>query len=202
MEGLAELIVAVHGPTAACHELHTGIPGSFEAAARALGRARAGGQRAIVGTWVTRSSCRSLAPLVDWMLGHRVAGWVLGWPRVTPSRADEAARTVPRLGIAIPHALRAVQRAQTRGMPVVLVGIPSCVLGPFAERCGPAGEGGFAEPCERCAARGGCSGIDPWYLDRFGAEELRPVEAIERRAAPPWLESSVEAVVTAMEGER
>ncbi len=148
---------------------------------RALAEARAQGRVVFVATRLTRSSCRSLVPLVDRLVAHGVAGWAVVWPTV--DAADEAtSRTVPRLGIAVPHALRAVQRAVRRGMPTVLVGVPRCTLGPFAVRRLPQPRGGGEHPevCEGCAARTECPGVEPWYLDRFGDEELRATAASER----------------------
>jgi hypothetical protein len=176
----ADLCLSLHGPTAACHEQHA-APGSFAAAVGALGRARAERRRTVVATWITRSTCRQLVALVDLLAGLGVAGWCLSWPRVRMPEGAAVARTVPRLGIAVPHALRAVERAVGRGLSVAVVGVPSCALGPFAAlglAVGPAGV--FPRPCEGCAARAGCAGIDAWYLARFGAHELHPVAAVPR----------------------
>jgi len=176
---LEQLRVALHGPTAACHEQHA-APGSFAATVEALARARAEGRRTTVASWITRSTCRSLVGLVELLAGHGVAAWVVVWPRVHDPAGPAVARTVSRLGIAVPHALRAVDRAIRRGsLPVAVVGVPSCVLGPFAAyglRVGSAGV--YPAACEGCPSRSGCPGVDPWYLERFGAQELRPVPAV------------------------
>lgn len=176
----SSLRLALHGPTAACHEQHA-APGSFAAVVGALTGARARAQRVIVATWLTRSTCRSLVELVDLLVGHGAAGWVIAWPRVHDVAGVAVPRTIPRLGIAVPHALKAVERATARGLAVAVVGVPSCALGPFAAHDLRVGEAGiYPAPCEGCPSRAGCSGIDPWYLDRFGARELHAVAAVPR----------------------
>lgn len=190
----SDLRLPLHGPTAACHEQHA-APGSFAAAVGALVRARVQGRRTVVASWITRSTCRSLVELVDLLVGHGVAGWSLAWPRVHAPAGAAVTRTVPRLGIAVPHALRAVERASRRGLAVAVVGVPSCALGPFAAHELAVGEAGaFPRPCEGCPARAGCSGVDPWYLERFGAQELHPVAAVPRaRQAAGMAEALVAA---------
>lgn len=188
--------VAIHGPTAACHELHGEPPGSFAAAMDALSRARVEGRPVLVASWLTRSSCRSLVGLVERLVGYGVAGWAIAWPRACDVDAAAVPRTVPRLGIAVPHALRAVQRATQRGLPTVLVGIPSCVLGPFAGQAWPRAEAGaHAAPCEGCPARAGCAGVDPWYAERFGGGELRAVAAVPRATVRDGLGPALVAAV-------
>lgn len=174
----SDLCLAIHGANAACHGLH-GAPGSFAATMSALSRARAEGQRVWVASWITRSNCRSLVALADVLVGHRVAGWAICWPRVGDATAPSLARLVPRLGIAVPHALRAVERARGRGLEVALVDVPSCALGPFAAHALRVGAGGVYPPvCEGCPSRAGCAGIEPWTLARLGGLELRQVPVV------------------------
>ena len=214
--GPSDLRLALHGPTAACHELHA-PPGSFAAALEALVRARGEGRRAFVASWITRSTCRSLVELVDLLVGHGVAGWALVWPQVHDAAGAGVARTVPRLGIAVPHALRAVDRALRRGtLPVVIAGVPSCALGPFAAQGLAVGEaelarvtrpsahacdvrGRYPAPCEECSARVGCAGIDAWYLERFGAQELHPVAAVPRATMAEDVARGLVAAVAELE---
>lgn len=200
--GAPDLTVALHGPTAACHEQHA-APGSFAAAMGALARARAEGRRVIVASWITRSTCRSLVALVDVLAGHGVAGWCVAWPRVRGAAAARAAvRTVPRLGIAVPHALRAVERAMRRGLRVAVVGVPRCALGPFAALGLPQGEAEApAEPCRGCPARVGCAGLDPWYLARFGAQELHAVAAVPQAPRAAGLQEALGAAAAVLVAE-
>lgn len=154
---------------------------------RAMASARSRGQPVHVTSRLTRSSCRSLVTLGDRLAAHGVEGWAITWPRVEPGDEEQAPRVVTRLGIAVPHALRAVQRAQSRGLAAMLVGVPLCVLGPFAAwRLTPEAEawseGRYPAACEACPARSACPGVEPWYLERFGGEEVRPVERLPARA--------------------
>lgn len=200
--GAPDLCLPLHGPTAACHEQHA-APGSFAAAVGALARARAEGRRVIVASWITRSTCRSLVELADVLAGHGVAGWCVAWPRVRGAVAAGAvARTVPRLGIAVPHALRAVERATRRGLEVAVVGVPRCALGPFAALGLPEGEAEApAEPCGGCPARVGCAGLDPWYLARFGARELHAVAAVPRASHAAGLRAALRAAAAVLAAE-
>jgi hypothetical protein len=191
--------LALHGPTVACHEQHA-APGSFAAAMEALARARVEGRPAVVASWITRSTCRSLVGLADLLVGHGVAGWAVVWPRVHDGAGEAVSRTVPRLGIAVPHALRAVERAVRRGVSAAVVGVPSCALGPFAARAVLVGERGvYPGPCEGCAARAGCAGIDAWYLERFGAGELHAVGAVPRVELGEALRGELAAAVGELE---
>lgn len=188
MSAPPELCLELHGPTAAAHELHTGRPGSHATAQEALRAARGRGQRVLVTTALTRSSCRSLVELGEQLVTAGVAGWAVAWPRVEAVPPAEVPRTVARLGIAVPHALRAVERVRRR-MAVVLVGVPLCTLGPYAAHrlATPRGGGVYPAICEGCPARAGCPGVDGGYLDRFGAEELRAVPAVPRAELPAAL---------------
>lgn len=194
-----DLCVAIHGPTAACHEQH-GAPGSFAAAVETISSARGHGRRVWVATWITRSNCRSLVALVDLLVGYRVAGWVTAWPRVHDVTGPALARTVPRIGIAVPHALRALERAARRGLAVGVAGVPSCALGPFAAyRLAMAGDTAHPAACEGCPSRSECAGIEPWYLDRFGAGELRSTPAVVRAARAAGHEAGLAAALAELE---
>lgn len=118
---------------------------------------------------------------MDLLVGYGAGGWVLAWPWVRGAAGEAVPRTIPRLGIAVPHALRAVERATARGLAVAVVGVPSCALGPFAAHRLPLGEAGsHPAPCEGCPSRAGCVGVDPWYAERFGVQELHPVAMVPR----------------------
>ncbi len=146
----------------------------------------------VVSSWLTRSSCRSLVDMVALLAGYGVAAWAVGWPRVSVE-GPETSRTVPRLGIAVPHALRALTRAQARGLPGLVRGVPLCVLGPFAARAMAGSEPGvYAGVCEGCPAREGCPGVEPWYLQRYGAGELRAIERVSPLEVEPGLRQALE----------
>jgi len=195
------LCFGIHGPSAACHELHPGAV-AFVDVMRSIAEARGQGRRVFVASWLTRSNCRSLVELGDRLVAEGVAGWAVVWPRMVPRRLEVAPRTVPRLGIAVPHALRAVQRAERRGLSTALVGVPLCALGPFAaQRTTQAEVGRYPAPCEACSSRAECPGIDAWYLDRFGAAELHSVELVPRVARDPECAEGLGAAARSLEVE-
>lgn len=138
--------------------------------------------------------------MVDWLVKSSVHAWVLVWPEVTPARREAAPRTVARLGIAVPHALRAAQRAERRGLVVATVGVPPCTMGPFARLCVPDPRPRrHAAPCGSCPSRRQCAGVDPWYLERFGSEELRAVPMVEPTARPSWLDAELPRAIALAE---
>ena len=168
-------IVALAGPDAAAHDFHAGRAGAFAEAIAALAAARAADVAVTVATPLTRSSYRVLAALPVLLRGHHVARWqlrVLADADVAPAAV---ARTIPRLAMALPHALHAAERARRLGLPTTIVDAPRCLLGPFAAHAEATAVRGFAAPCASCAARARCPGVDPAYLDRFGADELAAI---------------------------
>jgi hypothetical protein len=181
--GLTDVHLSIHGAEARVHDYHTGNPGSFDRAALALGSARAAGLRVAVTTIVTRSSFRSLSALPSWLAARGVAAWTLAFARHAGRAAEAADRVVPRLGLAVPFALHALEIATAAGLPTFVTGVPSCLLGPFAARAAPEPARAFAEACAACEARPGCAGVDPEYLARFAGDELAPATVVERDAS-------------------
>lgn len=157
--------IELHGADAAVHDYHAG-PGSFAAAIAALVDTPA----ATVTTLVTRSSYRVLSALPALLQAHRVAHWRL--PIATSS--THPARLVPRLAMALPFALHAVDRAGKLGVDAAIVDAPLCLLGPLAARAVVTAPRSFPAPCTACTLRPRCGGVDPAYLARFGAAELSP----------------------------
>lgn len=164
--------LSLHGPTAAAHEYHTGETGSFAVALDALAAARREGTRATVTTWITRSSFRVLADMIPLLSERGVAEWHLEVPIVEREAFD---RVAPRLALALPYALHAVDRARKAGVRAFVRGAPLCLLGPYARFALPSDPRAYGVPCVRCAARPDCCGVQQAYLDRFHADELRPI---------------------------
>ncbi len=175
--GLDELHVTLLGGTDAIHDYHTRTPGSFATLDATLSAWTATERLAVASTVLTRSNFRSLAPLAIWLRARRVQAWRLVVPRIAGELATTFDRVVPRLGMAIPYALHAASTASSRGLPTALEGAPHCLLGPHANLVANAPPRAFAPRCEGCRARSNCSGVDEVYLERFSAEELRPVDA-------------------------
>jgi molybdenum cofactor biosynthesis enzyme MoaA len=186
--GLTDAHLSIHGADAAVHDYHTGIEGSLQAALAAAAALRANGVTVVVATVVTRSNFRNLTPLARLLGARGVAAWLLEFPRVAGRAASAFDRVVPRLGLAVPFALHAMEAARAAGVDAWIRGVPLCLLGPFASRAlrAPTEEEvdiegrAFAATCERCDARASCEGVEADYLERFGDGELAAREAIER----------------------
>lgn len=183
--GLTDVHLSVHGARANVHDHHTGRAGSFDAIVRALeglGRRRV---PVVVATVVTRSNARVLGELPSWLAGHAVAAWCVEVPRAAGAAAQAFDRVMPRLALAMPFALHAIDRARKLGIAAGIRGAPSCLLGPWARARMVEVPRVFAGVCESCAARDGCSGVDAVYLARFGGDELRACAATGREWAMP-----------------
>jgi len=94
---------------------------------------------------------------------------------------------VPRYALGVEPLAAAVRVVQKVGRPVVVDGVPACLL-PAGVAAAPTGPACYApgaaavatrypEPCDGCAARARCLGVPSGYLARFGAGELQPVAA-------------------------
>ena len=161
-------VARLYAGDAAAHEYHTGEPGSFDTLVARLEAERG----AAVTTPITRSNYRVLGAIPTLLSRCRVAGW-----RVVVERggALDAARPAPRLALAIPFALHALDRAQKLGVDAAIVDAPLCLLGPFAARAERSETpGAFPPRCDDCAVCARCPGVDPAYAARFGDEELVP----------------------------
>jgi hypothetical protein len=181
--GLTDVHLSIHGPEARVHDWHTGAPGSFEAALKTMAAARATGLRVVVVTVLTRSNFRVLGTMPRLLASRGVAAWCIDVPRWRGRAQTDSDRVVPRLALALPFALHAIDAAEALGLPAFVRGAPSCLLGPFASRALPEEEPrGFADVCATCPSQGTCTGVDAPYLARFGAGELAPCAAVARSA--------------------
>src|SRR5262249_29246892 len=100
-------------------------------------------------------------------------GWLIMVPRTAGRLAFD--RVMPRLGLALPFALHAIDAARKTGLPAWISGAPLCALGPFAQFALPEPPPAYGAACAECAARANCSGLDPVYLERFSGDELGPI---------------------------
>jgi hypothetical protein len=170
--GLTDAHVSLHGATAAVHDYHTGVRGSFDRLLAGVRAVRARGVTVVATTVLTRSNFRVVGSL-PWLLESRgIAGWNLAVPHAAGRAGEKLDRVVPRLGLALPFALHALQAARKLGLPAWITGAPLCALGPFAARALPGRERAYAEVCASCAVRPSCPGVDAAYLARFGGDEL------------------------------
>jgi MoaA/NifB/PqqE/SkfB family radical SAM enzyme len=172
--GLTDLHLSLHGAEAAVHDWHTQRPGSFDAASRTLSAARAAGLEVVVVSLLTRSSFRVLSNVPRMLASRGVAAWCVDVPRWRGRAATGADRVVPRLALALPFALHALDAAAKLGLPAFVRGAPRCLLGPFGARSLDVEPRSFGPGCEGCPSRSMCAGVDAEYLQRFGPDELAP----------------------------
>jgi MoaA/NifB/PqqE/SkfB family radical SAM enzyme len=174
--GLGDLQLSIHAPTAEAHDYHTGRAGSFAACIELIARAQRADITVVVATVVTRSNFRELAKLPPVLKRRGVAAWLLEVTRPHGRAADNFARVVPRVGMAMPWALHALEQARRNALSAWIRGAPLCALGPFAVSSLPTQDREYPPPCRACPSRPRCPGIDSAYVEVFGHSELRPVE--------------------------
>lgn len=183
--GLTDVHLSIHGAEARIHDWHTGRAGAFDGAMQTLAAARAAGLAVVVATVLTRSSFRVLAPLPRLLAARGASAWCIQVARWRGKAAARADSVVPRLSLALPFALHALDAAAALGLPAFVRGAPACLLGPFAARAvDPADDDAraYGTPCASCAARPRCPGVDAEYLARFGEKELSPCSPVARAA--------------------
>lgn len=176
--GLTDVHVTVLGGEPAVHDYHTGVEGSFRALVAGLGVARAQGLQVVATTVMTRSNYRVLNAIAPLLQSRGVSAWQVTAPRVAGRAVAAMDRVIPRLALAVPYALHAIDSGQRLGVRTFTGGIPSCLLGPFATRALPSTPRAYAPPCTGCAAKERCPGVDATYLARFGDEELTPLATV------------------------
>jgi hypothetical protein len=168
--------LAIHG-SAPAHDHVVGRGGAHAEVARRLREAVAAGEDVLVTTWLTRSTFRELPTLLGWLQAGSVKRWRIEMLRAHGRFAADPRPWIPRLGMAVPHALAAIAKARKLGIAATIRGVPRCLLGPHGGWADPGEVGGFGPRCEGCGVRGQCEGVGAWYLERFGADELRPLSA-------------------------
>lgn len=171
--GLTDVHVSLHAASAEAHDYHTGVDGSFVAVKSGLEATRAVGLTVAITTVVTRSNFRILAALPSLLARLGVSAWLLALPRAAGRARRSFDRVMPRLGLALPFALHALDAARRLGVPAFIQGAPLCKLGTLARHSLAEEPRAYGVVCESCAARSECSGVDPLYLTQFGGDELQ-----------------------------
>lgn len=184
--GLSDLHITVLGAEPTVHDYHTGRVGSFVGLMNALHTARSQQVLTVATTLLTRSNFRVLGGIPALLRSRGVVGWCVALPHAR-GRAERAFdRLVPRLGLAVPFALHAVEGARRQGLPSWVRGAPLCTLGPLGDRAFRDDEPrSFASVCDGCAARSACVGLDPTYVRRFGETELSRQESAPAESSAP-----------------
>lgn len=171
-EGLTALHLSLHGAEASVHDYHVGAPGAFVQTLSTFGAARAAGLTVAVTTVLTRSNYRILDQLPRLLRNSGAHAWNILVPRTAGAMGLAFDRAMPRLAMALPFALRAVDAAVRQGLPAFIQGAPACLLGPMAGRALEGDVRAYAAVCERCPSRGHCPGVDAAYLNRYQGDEL------------------------------
>ncbi len=171
--GLTDVHFSLHGATALLHDHEVQVPGAFGQVLHGLEAARSLGLVTVVTSVVTRSSFRHLGALPKLLSAAGASAWSMRIAQAAGRAATSFDRVVPRLGLAMPFVLHALDDAERRGLPTFLAGVPACLAGPFAARLLPEPGRAFAAVCDRCPARPSCPGVEPLYLRRFSGDELR-----------------------------
>jgi molybdenum cofactor biosynthesis enzyme MoaA len=177
--GLTDVHVSIHAATPDAHDYHVGQSGRLAHLRMLLEAAADLGLPVVATTVVTRSNLRVLAELPPWLKQRNVAAWVCRWPIVAGRAAESFDRVVPRLGLAVPYTLHALEQARRVELPAAIQGVPTCTLGPHARHRLSSVALEHPSSCDGCHARASCPGIDRAYVDRFTAEELHPRADVE-----------------------
>jgi hypothetical protein len=181
--GLTDVHLSIHGAENAVHDYHTGVPESLAETLGGLAAARASELEVVVATILTRSNFRALGGLPRLLSSRGVAGWLISVPRAGGRLSGSFDRIMPRLGLALPFALSALEAGEVLGLDVWIAGAPRCLLGPFARWSLPDTPRAFAADCDGCPERQECAGLDATYLDRFGGDEVSPGRLRAARSA-------------------
>jgi len=193
--GLTDLHLSIHGEAAAIHDYHVGISGAWEDVHRALFAARSHRLPVAVTTVLTRSNFRSVGELPELLLKEGVSAWTLALPRAVGAARRSYEQVIPRLGMAVPYALRALDHARRRRLSAWIAGAPECLLGPF-RRWALAADGSqvFAPACDGCPAKSRCAGSIRSITLVLAAESCAS------RGCPKGLITPAEPIATTLRG--
>ncbi len=189
--GLTHAFVSLHAHDETISRMLTQKDGDHARTLKAIELLLASGVLVAVNHVITERNLPYLRAFVD-ALHARFGGSVfLSFAFVTPQyKALEHPHLWPRLSETKTHLMHALHRAIELRQPVVVgsrQGVPPCMLGPFAAwsdifdlRAEAASEDAPQKlqgpPCQRCRYRGVCNGLWRPYAERFGFDELTPLE--------------------------
>ena len=140
-------------------------------------------------TRLARSNFRSLDAILGLVVALGARSWTVELPRLVHGEAppEGVAHGAPPLALCVPWALRALSRAEKRGLACALRGVPLCLVGPHsAWAVAPDQRRGHVPVCERCPSRAACTGVSSTYLERFGAGELRATQTPPPQTSAWW----------------
>ncbi len=174
--GLTDVHLSWHGPEPAVHDYHVNKPGAYSSLLAGAAASRSAGLTIAVTSVLTRSNYRVLAAMPRLLKAAGATAWLITIPRTAGALEAGFDRVMPRLGIALPFALHALQQAQHVGLLAWIQGAPACTLGPYAANVFPDAPRAYAPVCQTCPSKPHCPGLDEVYLRRFGGDELSAKE--------------------------
>ena len=126
--GLNDILFSLHGSNKAMHDMHTGIPGSFEKIIQAMENANRLGIRVRITTTVTSENCKALNDIIDIALQQNAQR--LNLAVFSPvAQADE---TSEKFTVAYPIAAKCIKQAivyhQKNLPPLSVKYIPFCYM--------------------------------------------------------------------------
>lgn len=201
--GLTHAFVSLHAHDEALSRTLTQKEGDHARTLAAIEHLLAARVLVAVNHVVTERNQAYLPAFVE-MLHGRFGGRVfLSFAFVTPQyKALEQPELWPRLYDTRAHLMHAMARAVELGQPFVVgsrQGVPPCVLGPYAAWSDVFGitaeaasedapQKAHGPACARCRYQRICTGLWRPYADRFGFEELAPIEG------PPFTDEELERI--------
>lgn len=189
--GLTHAFVSLHAHDEALSRLTTLKENEFDRTVRSIGHLLDAGMIVTVNHVVNARNYRYLARFVEFMHARFGGRALITFSFITPQyKALENFHLVPRISEVIPHLKRAAWRALELGQPFYIgarQGIPPCFLGEFrawsdvaeilVEALAEDGsEKRRAPQCDRCRYSPYCTGLWVPYADRFGLDEIAPLE--------------------------
>ncbi len=198
--GANEFSPALHGHAPALHDYLTSAPGAFTQTVAGIRILKSLGQLVLTNTVVTRSNYRHLPEIARLLVSLGADQFQLAFVHPVGTAGTEFGRVVPRMELAAPYLVAALQVGLAAGRRVMTEAVPACILPGYehcvAEKSIPRtaifdaeatiadytqyrrDEGKLRGPdCPRCSHFAECEG--PWreYPQRYGWSEFRPVRA-------------------------
>ncbi|MFO0625517.1 MAG: hypothetical protein U0325_07840 [Polyangiales bacterium] len=176
LPNLVAVALTVQGGDARTHDRSVGRSGAFDDLCAAVAHLTAAGATVEVNTVLTRDGLDALPSTLAWA---QARGLSVTLAAFVPEPGHPSPRAyLPRL-----DGVRATLAAQVDALATrraLLVGLPLCVVpAPLRSRAfgGARPSTPAAAPCVGCAARARCPGAPQAYLDVFGDDALRPLDA-------------------------
>ena len=196
--GLTDVCISLHGPDAATHDRLTQRPGSFEQAEKSLLNLVLEGRTFHTSTVVTSHNAERLEDLVRYLHQYRPAHLYLALPNPSGGAYRDVAGIYPCFSEVSPHVRAAIAAARELGQLLTISKLPFCHLegcegyaddlywanlyrrhidAQVIDRIDQRFADRTAHPirCGACRYRYLCEGVETFYLQRRGGDELVPV---------------------------